>query len=61
VIGGPSDEFWALDAHPDAKEAFDKLSYSNRKRHVLAVEGAKTEETRHRRLDKIVTELQSTS
>jgi Bacteriocin-protection, YdeI or OmpD-Associated/Domain of unknown function (DUF1905) len=46
-----------LDAHPAAKEAFGKLSYSNQKRHALAVEGAKTEETRQRRLDKILTEL----
>jgi antitoxin component of MazEF toxin-antitoxin module len=47
----------ALDEHPDAKEAFGKLSYTNQKRHVLAVEGAKTEETRQRRLQKIVSEL----
>lgn len=48
-----------LDAHPDAKQAFGKLSYTNQKRHVLAVEGAKAEETRRRRLEKILAELRS--
>jgi Domain of unknown function (DUF1905)/Bacteriocin-protection, YdeI or OmpD-Associated len=47
----------ALDGHPDARRAFDQLSYSNQKRHVLAVEGAKTEETRQRRVDKVIAEL----
>jgi uncharacterized protein YdeI (YjbR/CyaY-like superfamily) len=46
-----------LDSHPDAREAFGKLSYSNQKRHVLAVESAKTDETRQRRLAKILDEL----
>lgn len=57
----PSALAQALDAHPAAKLAFDKLSYSNRKRHVLAVDGAKTDETRQRRLDKIVAELRAKS
>ena len=47
----------ALDRDPQAKAAFEKLSYSNQKRHVLAVEGAKTDETRQRRLGKILDEL----
>jgi hypothetical protein len=42
---------------PKAEAAFNKLSYSNQKRHVIAVEGAKTEETRQRRLEKIRSEL----
>jgi antitoxin component of MazEF toxin-antitoxin module len=50
-----------LDANPDAKVAFGKLSYSNQRRHVLAVEGAKTDETRQRRLQKIVSELTTQS
>jgi antitoxin component of MazEF toxin-antitoxin module len=50
-----------LDRDPNAKRTFEKLSYTNRKRHVLAVEGAKTEETRKRRLEKIATELQAQS
>lgn len=47
----------ALDRHPDAQGGFDSLSYTNRKRHVLAVEGAKTAETRERRIKKILKEL----
>lgn len=50
-----------LDQHPDAKAAFSKLSYTNPKRHVPAVEGAKTEETRQRRLEKILDELQASA
>jgi Domain of unknown function (DUF1905)/Bacteriocin-protection, YdeI or OmpD-Associated len=46
-----------LDAHPAAKEAFGKLSYTNRNRHALAVEGATSEDTRQRRLEKILSEL----
>ena len=37
--------------------AFDALSYSNQRRHVLAVEGAKAAETRARRIEKTVTEV----
>ncbi len=44
-------------AEPTAAEAFAALSVSNRKRHVLAVEGAKTPETRDRRIAKILSEL----
>jgi Domain of unknown function (DUF1905)/Bacteriocin-protection, YdeI or OmpD-Associated len=47
----------ALDRQPDARGAFDSLSYTNRKRHVVAVEGAKTAETRERRIAKILNEL----
>lgn len=53
----PSDLADALKAEPDAEEAFAKLSYSNQKRHVLAVEGAKTAETRQRRIAKALDEL----
>ena len=40
----------ALDADPQARATFDRLSYSNRSWHVLQVTGAKTEETRQRRI-----------
>ena len=42
----------ALDAEPKARETFDRLSYSNRSWHVLQFTGAKTDETRQRRLAK---------
>ena len=53
----PADLADALAAAPAARTAFEALSYSNRLRHVLAVEGAKAAETRARRIAKIVGEL----
>ena len=47
----------ALKGDGDAERAFGGLSYTNQKRHVLAVEGAKTEETRQRRIAKVLDEL----
>lgn len=46
----PPDFATALGAEPAARETFDRLSYSNRSWHVLQVEGAKTDETRQRRI-----------
>jgi hypothetical protein len=53
----PGDLAAALDANPAAKAAFHKLSYSHRSRHVLAIEGAKTPETRARRVAAAVEKL----
>lgn len=53
----PADLAAALDRTPAARRAFDALSYSNQQRYVLSVQGAKTDETRRRRIDKAVTEL----
>lgn len=50
----PPDLAAALDQEPDVRRFFDGLSYSTKRRHVLAVEGAKTPETRQGRLDKAV-------
>ena len=50
----PADFSAALDADPAARAFFDGLSYSNRRRHVLAIDGAKTDETRQRRIAKAV-------
>lgn len=55
----PAELAAALDGDTSAREAFERLSYSNKKRHALAVEGAKTEETRQRRLAKILDELRT--
>jgi bifunctional DNA-binding transcriptional regulator/antitoxin component of YhaV-PrlF toxin-antitoxin module len=57
TVDVPADLAKALKAVPTAKKAFDALSYSNQRRHVLSVEGAKTQETRDRRVAKVVTEL----
>jgi hypothetical protein len=53
----PDDLAAALAASPGARERFDALSASNRKRHVLAVEGAKAADTRARRVAKVLEEL----
>lgn len=52
----PADFAEALDRNADARLFFDGLSYSRKQWHVLAIEGAKTDETR-RRIDKSVTML----
>src|ERR687892_1494395 len=56
-VSVPPDLAEALDAEPDAKRYFDGLSYSHKLRHVLAIEGAKTAETRQRRVAKAVSAL----
>ena len=53
----PADLAAALAAEPEARAFFDGLSYSNRRWFVLSVEGAKTPETRLRRVDKAVAML----
>lgn len=50
----PPDFASALDTEPDARRFFDGLSYSLKQWHVLQVEGAKTDETRQRRIAKSV-------
>ena len=47
----------ALDADPLAAERFAALSYSNQRRHVTAVTGARSDETRDRRIASILDEL----
>jgi len=47
----------ALDAEPAARATFDGLSYSNKSWHVLQVTGARTEETRQRRIARSVDAL----
>lgn len=53
----PDDLATALAAVPGARQAFDTLPPSKQRRHVLAVTSAKTDQTRHRRIVKIVDEL----
>lgn len=53
----PDDLAAALDASPEARRYFDQLSNSNKKWHVLQVTGAKTDETRKRRIGKSVAML----
>jgi hypothetical protein len=56
-VAVPADLAAALDAEPVARETFDRLSYSNRSWHVLSIEGAKSDETRRRRIAKSIDAL----
>lgn len=53
----PADLAAALEAEPKARETFDRLSYSNKSWHVLQVTGAKTGETRQRRIARSIDAL----
>ena len=54
VVEVPADFAAALAAEPAAQAFFDKLSYSNKRRHVEPIADAKTPETRARRIEKSV-------
>ncbi|MBP3966042.1 YdeI/OmpD-associated family protein [Paenibacillus lignilyticus] len=53
----PEDFSAALGGVPASRSFFDGLSYSNKRRIVLAIDGAKTAETRQRRIEKAVQAL----
>jgi uncharacterized protein YdeI (YjbR/CyaY-like superfamily) len=53
----PADFARALKREPAAKRFFEGLSFSNKQRIVIAIEGAKTPETRERRIAKSVGSL----
>lgn len=55
----PQDLRRALAKDAKAKAIFEKLSYSNRRRYVVNIEGAKTRETRQRRIEKTVAECRT--
>jgi hypothetical protein len=53
----PADFGVALDAEPAARRTFDGLSYSNKSWHTLQIAGAKSDETRQRRIARSVEAL----
>jgi hypothetical protein len=53
----PADFAAALRGDDAARAAFDGMSVSHQQRHVLAIEGAKTEQTRQRRIEKALADL----
>jgi hypothetical protein len=59
VVSVPDDFAAALAADATAKQRFDALSYSNKSRHVIAIEQAKTPETRARRIEKALSSLRA--
>jgi hypothetical protein len=57
AVEPPADLAAALDASPGTRAAFDALSPSKQKAHVVSVESAKTDETRLRRITAVVDAL----
>ena len=57
----PADFMAALAAAPSARQAFESSSYSMQRRHVLAIEQAKSAQTRQRRIDKAIADLAATA
>jgi hypothetical protein len=53
----PPDLAKALEGDAAAKQTFEGLSYSNKNWHVRSIEGAKTPETRQRRIERSVSAL----
>lgn len=47
----------ALDKNPKAKKFFETLSYSKQKNYITIIEQAKTDETRQRRIEKAINDL----
>lgn len=56
-VGLPEDFAKALSRDPEARRTFEALSPSNKGYHVSLVEGAKSDETRARRIEKSVAAL----
>jgi hypothetical protein len=56
-VAVPADFATALAAEPEASRTFDKLSTSNKGWHTSQIEGAKTAETRQRRIAKSIAAL----
>jgi hypothetical protein len=57
----PQDLAVALDAIKRARDAFDRLPFGLKRKHVAAIDDAKSPEVRHRRIVRLVTSLDSNS
>ena len=53
----PADFLAALNENLDAKEVWERLSYTHRKEFVQAIQEAKRAETRQRRIQKSIAEI----
>lgn len=60
TVDVPDDLAQAM-ADASVRQAFDRLSFTNRKEIVVSVEGAKTEATRQRRIEKAVESLRASA
>jgi len=54
VYEAPADLQSAIDDRPAAQAAWDRIAPSQRKAHITSVEGAKSAETRSRRIEKVI-------
>ena len=59
TVDVPAELADALRADPVASGRYAALSYSSQRRHVLAITGARTDETRTRRLQRVLDELRA--
>ena len=59
TVNLPAERADALRADPAASVRFAALSYSNQRRHVLSITGARTAETRTRRIQRVLDELRT--
>jgi uncharacterized protein YdeI (YjbR/CyaY-like superfamily) len=57
VVDEPPDLQDALDADPTVRAAFDRLAFGLRRKHVNDIEAAKTDQTRQRRIERLVESL----
>jgi len=58
-VAVPEDFQSALDGEPEARKRFEAMSYSHKRQHVMAIDDAKTAETRKRRIDKAIAMLKN--
>jgi len=61
VVVEPEDFARALDADPAARAAYDRLSHSRKREHVLTIEGAEKAETRTRRIETALATLRTST
>ncbi len=59
VVRAPPDLARVLKDDPEVRAAFDGLSYGLKRKHVAAIEEAKTSEVRQRRIAKLVTMMRA--
>src|SRR5262245_58240262 len=61
VVAQPPDLYKALRGDREARAAFERLPFGLKRKHVAAIEGAKTPETRQRRIASLVASLSERS
>ena len=59
VVAEPADLAEALGADQKARAAFDRLPFGLKRKHVAAIEAAKSPEVRRRRIEKLVASMRS--